>query len=847
MLKDRKVVLVCNGEAYLLTSTDGVSTTKFAVESLQSSQEETDTGLFLYWSWKDQAYQDPGEEPETLRPLSRLGDNWTVSDDLVAELESFTCALYGQSRLNSVDLARYTKINALCHSDNILPSRNIDMGTFPPCKRSLVEHIRRVNFQKWKDVWSHAGMRGECTTASHRCRDRDASDSDATDSESDEDGRTPSGAIVQPGGVRTYCFTVPNIVAPTKLDTDCLTYMYHSAVHLNKDFDSGLIGPMLVCKRGTLAPNGKQIRVDREFFVFYASMDENNSWYFEENIRRYTRNSSLDREDADFIESNEMKGINGRMYGNLEGLDMCVGETISWHIFGMGHTLDLYGFQFKGNDFRFKGSNRDSYVVIPGQSMTAIMRPDNPGRWSFATTVFNYLDEGASALYNVRRCGQSPIPPPIAQMTGRVRRYYIAAVEIDWDYAPMKLNIVTGENMTDPNVHGHEFVRNDDTHIGSVYRKAVYREYTDSTFRYLKTRGQRDIHLGIMGPCIKAEVGDTVEVVFLNRASIPLSVTSHGVFSDKFNDGTNYMDNVGNTRDNSVEPGRTFTYRWLIPERSGPSPTESNCIGMPYHSGVDYQGDTYAGLVGTLVLCRRGILDANGRRRDGIDREFSTLYLIYNENESPYFEQNVRRFAPRQQDLTEGNFRTSNTLDTINGFIHGNLPGLVMLEGETVAWYVLGMGTNIDGHTAHFHGQTFLHRQKKVHRGDVIEVFPGTYETVEMLADNPGTWIYHCHLSLHMRDGMASTFTVLPRRSRLADASLLFAADGVSLPPGYLAPFNAMLRKEGIPLYLYSHEGGGKFVDGSKVINGFDNDQFIPRNVDLLSRVSPVTNCQLTA
>lgn len=67
--------------------------------------------------------------------------------------------------------------------------------------------------------------------------------------------------------------------------------------------------------------------------------------------------------------------------------------------------------------------------------------------------MFNYLDEGASALYNVRRCGQSPIPPPIAQMTGRVRRYYIAAVEIDWDYAPMKLNIVTGENMTDPNVY----------------------------------------------------------------------------------------------------------------------------------------------------------------------------------------------------------------------------------------------------------------------------------------------------------------------------------------------------------------------------------------------------------
>lgn len=301
-----------------------------------------------------------------------------------------------------------------------------------------------------------------------------------------------------------------------------------------------------------------------------------------------------------------------------------------------------------------------------------------------------------------------------------------------------------------------------------MYRKAVYREYTDDTFRYLKKRGQRDIHLGSMGPFIRTEVGEILEVVFLNRASIPLSITSHGVFSNKLNDGTNYWDNVQDTRDNSVRPGQRFTYKWLVPERSGPSPKEANCIGMSYHSGVDYERDSHAGLVGPLVICRRGILDANGNRRDGVHREFATLYFIFNENDSHYIEYNARRFAPLQQDLTEGNFQTSNRFDAINGFIFGNLPGLVMLEGETVMWYVLGMGTEVDAHTAHFHGQTFVHRMNKAHRGDVIEVFPGTYETVEMLADNPGTWIYHCHLSLHMRDGMASTFTVLPRRSRLS-------------------------------------------------------------------------------
>lgn len=37
----------------------------------------------------------------------------------------------------------------------------------------------------------------------------------------------------------------------------------------------------------------------------------------------------------------------------------------------------------------------------------------------------------------------------------------------------------------------------------------------------------------------------------------------------------------------------------------------------------------------------------------------------------------------------------------------GNLHGLTMHVGDTVSWYLLGMGNEIDIHTAHFHGHSF--------------------------------------------------------------------------------------------------------------------------------------------
>lgn len=87
--------------------------------------------------------------------LAQLGKEWNVEDEVTDELESFTCALYGRAhKIHSVNEFRNTRLNELCSQSGILPSKNIDMSGMPPCKQSLIQHIRRVNYQV--AVWKRA-------------------------------------------------------------------------------------------------------------------------------------------------------------------------------------------------------------------------------------------------------------------------------------------------------------------------------------------------------------------------------------------------------------------------------------------------------------------------------------------------------------------------------------------------------------------------------------------------------------------------------------------------------------------------------------------------------------------
>jgi FtsP/CotA-like multicopper oxidase with cupredoxin domain len=316
----------------------------------------------------------------------------------------------------------------------------------------------------------------------------------------------------------------------------------------------------------------------------------------------------------------------------------------------------------------------------------------------------------------------------------------------------------------------------DSDHIGSLYRKAIYREYTDATFQTLKPRRPSDAYLGILGPIIHAEVGDVIKVVFKNQASRPYSIHPHGVFYAKSSEGMTYNDGGSATerKSGAVAPGQTYTYTWQVPQRSGPGPNDPSSVVWLYHSHVDEQKDVDSGLVGAIVVTARGMANADGTPKD-VDREIVTLYRVFNENQSWYYNYNVATYDPALKrpkrtefigidsngapTLTGLGFADGNFKFAINGFIYANGPKIVMEKGERVRWYVIDVGNGFDFHTPHWHGNTVLWNGQ---RTDVITLMPAQMTTVDMVPDDPGLWLFHCHVADHMDAGMSAYYQVLP-------------------------------------------------------------------------------------
>jgi FtsP/CotA-like multicopper oxidase with cupredoxin domain len=91
--------------------------------------------------------------------------------------------------------------------------------------------------------------------------------------------------------------------------------------------------------------------------------------------------------------------------------------------------------------------------------------------------------------------------------------------------------------------------------------------------------------------------------------------------------------------------------------------------------------------------------------------------------------------------------------------VFGNLKGLTMRKGERVRWYLMGMGTEVDLHSPHWHGNTLT---VDGHRQDVVELLPATLLTADMQPDDVGTWLYHCHVNDHITAGMLALYRVRP-------------------------------------------------------------------------------------
>jgi FtsP/CotA-like multicopper oxidase with cupredoxin domain len=296
------------------------------------------------------------------------------------------------------------------------------------------------------------------------------------------------------------------------------------------------------------------------------------------------------------------------------------------------------------------------------------------------------------------------------------RHYYIAAEDVVWDYAPSAQDLLHGQPIPLP------------WSAQLRWKKTRYIEYTDATFSVRKPQPE---WLGILGPIIRAEVGDTIVVEFLNRSVAAHSIHPHGLRYDKANEGALYLPYGAGAR---VAPGQRFTYRWFADEGSGPGADGSSSAVWWYHPHTAEASESNAGLLGPIIITAKGKANPDGSPKD-VDREFVAMFMIFDEMTG----------------------KPAGLFHSINGYVFGNLPGLVIKKGEKVRWYLLAMGNERDLHTPHWHGKTVQYGKRNT---DVIELLPGSMVAVDMVADNPGTWLFHCQVSDHMESGMMAVYTI---------------------------------------------------------------------------------------
>ncbi|XP_047699911.1 hephaestin isoform X6 [Prionailurus viverrinus] len=621
-------------------------------------------------------------------------------------------------------------------------------------------------------------------------------------------GQLKADDFVPPGGSHIYNWTIPEGHAPTDADPACLTWIYHSHVDAPRDIATGLIGPLITCKRGTLDGNSPPQRkdVDSYFFLLFSVVDENLSWHIDENIVTYCSDpASVDKEDEAFQESNRMHAINGFVFGNLPDLSMCAQKRVAWHLFGMGNEVDVHTAFFHGQILTIRGHRTDVAHIFPATFVTAEMVPQEPGTWLISCQVNSHLRDGMQALYQVKSCSMTP---PMNQLTGKVRQYFIEAREILWDYGPMGHDGSTGKNLKEPGSGSDKFFQKSSSRIGGTYWKVRYEAFQDETFQE-KVQIEENTHLGILGPVIRAEVGDTIQVIFYNRASQPFSIQPHGVFYEKDYEGTVYNNGIfeiycqaGSHRESGMKaiynvsqcPGHQPDYHhryqaariyyimaeeveWdYCPDRSWElewhNQSEKDSYGHIFLSNQDgLLGSRYKKAVfreytdGTFKIPRPrtgpeehlGILGPLLRGEVG-----DIVTVVFKNNAS-------RPYSVHAHGVVESSTGWPLAADpAINGKLYSNLRGLTMYQGERVAWYMLAMGQDIDLHTIHFHAESFLYRNGESYRADVVDLFPGTFEVVEMVASNPGTWLMHCHVSDHVHAGMETLFTVLSQREHVS-------------------------------------------------------------------------------
>jgi manganese oxidase len=316
------------------------------------------------------------------------------------------------------------------------------------------------------------------------------------------------------------------------------------------------------------------------------------------------------------------------------------------------------------------------------------------------------IDAAAAAL---PRPGQVTRGDPVDRMQfrtpgpqpgGRTREYWIGARTVTWDVAPSGKDEWMGRRVP--------------SRRRRTLRAYVYQEWSAGFANPIRPAR-------IPGPTLHAEVGDVLVIHFSNldrRLKQAVTMHSHGVRYNPEYDGAYYGDFT--RAGGFVAPGDEFTYVWEA--------TPDSVGAWPYHDhGPNHTLNTLRGLFGAVIVREKGAPVPDVER---------VLFL--------------HSFPPQ---VTGGD----SLFQCVNGRSYaGNTPTIRARSGQRVALHVIGMDQNF--HTFHIHG----HRWQDSGGAfvDCPTLGPNETMTASFVEDNPGRWLYHCHVAPHMDSGMAGWYLV---------------------------------------------------------------------------------------
>lgn len=329
-----------------------------------------------------------------------------------------------------------------------------------------------------------------------------------------------------------------------------------------------------------------------------------------------------------------------------------------------------------------------------------------------------------SALLSPASASASTSAVPAAKRTGRHREYWLSVESFRHNLVPTGFDQMMGAPVA-----------------GSTYWALGFRAYTPGFRTPLPANhGPSGIgaNSGIPGPLLRAQVGDTVTVHLRNndtKVKWPHSFHVHGWRYDTHSDGawTYLQRNAASRRGSAVPFGQTYTYHYTVPP---------NAVGTwPYHDhsmpqfypGADQTTANPMELSAELGMF--GIIAVTDEHTPRIDRE---IYLFFHDLYG--------------DDIPE----LSQDFDCFNGRAYiGNTPVFTARVGERVRWRIAALGKEF--HVFHLHGHRWFNGQIDT---DSQILGPSTTLTVEYTEDNPGEWLYHCHVTDHMQGGMMGLYQV---------------------------------------------------------------------------------------